>query len=68
MKLLMHVNDETLHGENGGTTPETSHQFCIMRKVISKKVTAGGRFDFFLDSGFILASVIHCHKRDEEML
>ena len=22
-----------------------------MRKVISKEVTAGGRFDFFLDSG-----------------
>ena len=29
---------------------ETSHQGCIMRKVISKEVTAGGRFDLFLDS------------------
>ena len=23
---------------------------CILRKVVSKEVTAGGRFDFFLDS------------------
>ena len=29
---------------------ETSHRCCIMRKVIHKEVTAGGRFDFFLDS------------------
>ena len=40
-------------GENGGTTWETSHRGCIMRKVVSKEVTAGGGFDFFLDSGFI---------------
>ena len=29
----------------------SSHQCCIMRKVIHKEVGAGGRFDFFLDSG-----------------
>ena len=23
---------------------------CILRKVVSKEVAAGGRFDFFLDS------------------
>ena len=27
-----------------------------MRKVVSKAVTAGGRFDFFLDSGEIMAN------------
>ena len=37
-------------GKNGGTTWETSHQCCIMRKVICKEVVAGGMFDFFLDS------------------
>ena len=47
----MHVDEVLCHGENGGATCETSHQGCIMRKVISKAVTAGGRFDFFLDSG-----------------
>ena len=46
----MHVDEVLCHGENGGATCETSHQGCIMRKVISKAVTAGGRFDFFLDS------------------
>ena len=29
---------------------ETSHESCIMRKVISNEVTARGRFDFSLDS------------------
>ena len=29
---------------------ETSHRGCIMRKAMSKKVGAGGRFDIFLDS------------------
>ena len=47
----MHVDEVLCHGKNGGATRETSHQSCIMRKVVSKKVTAGGRFDFFLDSG-----------------
>ena len=28
----------------------TSNRGCILRKVVSKEVTAGGRFDFFLDS------------------
>ena len=28
----------------------TSHRGCIMRKVVGKEVTAGGRFDFLLDS------------------
>ena len=28
----------------------TSHRCCIMRKVICKEVTAGGRFDSFLVS------------------
>ena len=32
--------------ENGRATWKTSHRGCIMRKVISKEVTAGGRFDF----------------------
>ena len=42
------------HGENGGAAWETSHCDCIMRKVVSKEVTAGGRFDFFLDSEFYM--------------
>ena len=46
----MHVDEVLCHGENGGATWETSHRGCIMRKVISKEVTAGGRFDFLLDS------------------
>ena len=29
----------------------TLHRCYIMRKAIRKEVTAGGRFDFFLDSG-----------------
>ena len=29
----------------------TSHRYCIIRKVICKEATAGGRFDSFLDSG-----------------
>ena len=46
----MHVDEVLCHGENGGTTWETSHRDCIMRKVVGKEVIAGGRFDFFLDS------------------
>ena len=43
----MHVDEVLFHGENGGATWETSHQGCIMRKAVSKAVTAGGRYDFF---------------------
>ena len=46
----MHVDEVLCYEENGGATWETSHRGCIMRKVVSKEVTAGGRFDFFLDS------------------
>ena len=46
----MHVDEVLCHGENGGATWETSHRGCILRKAVSKEVTAGGRFDFFLDS------------------
>ena len=47
----MHVNEVLCHEETGGTTWETSHRGCIMRKVTSKEFTAAGRFDLFLDSG-----------------
>ena len=47
---MIHVDEVLCHGENGGATWETSHRGCILRKVVSKEVTAGGRFDFFLDS------------------
>ena len=43
----MHVDEMLCHGENRGATWETSNRGCIMRKVISKEVTARGRFDFF---------------------
>ena len=43
----MYVDEVLCHGENGRVTWETSHQSCIMRKVVSKEVTAGERFDFF---------------------
>ena len=46
----MYVDEVLCHGENGGATWQTSHRGCIMRKVVSKEITAGGRFDFFLDS------------------
>ena len=46
----MHVDEVICHGENGWTGWETSHRGCIMRMVISKEVTAGGRCDIFLDS------------------
>ena len=46
----MHVDDVFCYEENGGATWETSHWGYIMRKVVSKELTAGGRFDFFLDS------------------
>ena len=42
----MHVDEVLCHGENGRTTWETSHRGCIMRKIISNDITAGGRFDF----------------------
>ena len=42
------------HEENIGTIWKTSHRCCIMRKAIHRKVTAGGRFDFFLDSASFL--------------
>ena len=48
---MVHANEVLWQGENGGTTWETSHQCDIMKKVIHKEVGAGGRFDFFLDSG-----------------
>ena len=47
----MHVDEVLCHGENGEATWETSHRGCTMRKIIGKEVTAGGRFDLFLDSG-----------------
>ena len=46
----MHVDEVRCHGENGRATRKTSHQSCIMRKVISKEVSARGKLDFFLDS------------------
>ena len=42
----MYVDEVLCHGENGGAAWETSHRVCIMRKVVGKAVTAGGRFDF----------------------
>ena len=42
------------YGENGGATWETLHWGCVMRKVVGKEVTAGGMFDFVLDSEFLL--------------
>ena len=48
---MVHANEVLWQGDSGGTTWDTSHQCCIMRKVIHKEVGAGGRFDFFLDSG-----------------
>ena len=50
----MHVDEVLCHGENGEATWETSHPGCIMRKVVSKEVATGGRFDFLLDSVYIL--------------
>ena len=56
----MHASDLIQHEDTSGTTRETSHQCCIMRKAMSKilmrkamskEVGAGGRFDIFLDSG-----------------
>ena len=48
-----HSHFEVLYlGDNGGTKWEAPHRGCIMWKVISKEVTAGGRFDLFLDSAF----------------
>ena len=43
----MHVDEVLCHGDNGGATWDTSHRGSIMRKVVRKAVTAGGRFDFF---------------------
>ena len=47
---MVHAVEVFWQGENGGTTRETSHRCCIMRKVIRKEVGAGGMFDFSLDS------------------
>ena len=49
----MHASDLIQHEDTSGTTRETSHQCCIMRKAMSKEVGAGGRFDIFLDSGVL---------------
>ena len=46
----MHASDLIQHEGTSGTTRETSHQCCIMRKAMSKEVGTGGRFDIFLDS------------------
>ena len=46
----MHVDEVLCHGENGVAPWQTLHRGCIIRKVVSKAVTAGGTFDFFLDS------------------
>ena len=46
----MHASDLIQHEDTSGTTRETSHQCCIMRKAMSKEVGARGRFDIFLDS------------------
>ena len=48
---MLHLNQVVWHEENIGTIWETSPRCCIMRRAIHKEVTAGGRFDFFLDSG-----------------
>ena len=45
----MHASNFIQHEDTSGTTRETSHQCCIMRKAMSKEVGAG-RFDIFLDS------------------
>ena len=60
----MHVDEVLCHGENGRATWETSHRDCIIRKVTSKEFTAGGSFDFFLDSSpFYLSDVYNRHVR-----
>ena len=45
----MHVSQVIWGEENIGAIWKTSHRRCILRKAIRKEVTAGGRFDFFLD-------------------
>ena len=50
----MHASGLIQHEDTSGTTRETSHQCCIMRKAMSKEVGAGGRFDIFLDSAFLI--------------
>ena len=37
----MHINQVIWHEENIGTVWETSHQCCVMRKVILKKLLLG---------------------------
>ena len=37
---MMRVDEVLCHGENGGTTWDTLHRGCIIRKAISKEVTA----------------------------
>ena len=43
----MHVDEVLCHVENGVATWEASHRGYIMKKAVSKEVTAGGWFDFF---------------------
>ena len=51
---MVHVNEAIWLEENGGTTWETLHRRCTMKKVIHKEDTARGRFDNFVDSDFHL--------------
>ena len=46
----MYVDEVLCHEEKGGGTWETLDRGYMMRKVVSKEGTAGGRFEFFLDS------------------
>ena len=46
-KILVYAKEVIWEEENRGRTWKTSHRCCIMRKVIYKKVTAGGKLDFF---------------------
>ena len=39
----MHASDLIQHEDTSGTTRETPHQCCIMRKAMSKEVGAGGK-------------------------
>ena len=39
----MLVDEVHCHGENGGATLETSYRGCIIRKIVSKEVVAGGK-------------------------
>ena len=43
----MHVMRCLAMGRMEGQHTKTSHRGCIMRKAVSREVTAGGRFNFF---------------------